>query len=69
MRMKYALALGAVAMITWGNVGSYQSMKKTLQEGYRGQEAEMMANCENLTIFEYPFIMPGRELAKILYEK
>ena len=69
MRMKYALVFGAAAMIVWGNVGSYQSMKKTLHKGYRGQEAEMMADCEDLSVVEYPFIMPGRTLAKMIYEK
>ena len=69
MRMKYVLALSAVAMIAWGNVGSYQSMKRALKKGYRKQEAEMMADCEDLTVVEYPFIMPGRTLAKIMYER
>ena len=69
MKTKYAFVLGAATMITWGNAGSYQSMRRALQKGYRGQEAEMMADCENLTMIEYPFIIPGRQIAKFVYNR
>jgi len=67
MRIRTAATLFGAAMLIQGNIESYRAMYKTLEKGYRGQKAEMMADCEGLTIFEYPFIMPGRKLAKVVY--
>ena len=67
MRIRTALTILGTAMIVQGNIESYRSMYRTLEKGYRGHEAEMMADCEDLTVVEYPFIMPGRELAKLIY--
>ena len=67
MRMRTALTILGTAMLIQWNIESYKAMYRALEKGYRGQEAEMMADCENLTIFEYPFIMPGRKLAKVSY--
>jgi len=69
MRIRTAATLLGVAMLVQGNIESYRAMHKTLEKGYRGLEAEMTADCENLTVFEYPFIRPGRELAKMFYGK